>query len=193
MANSYKKLDRFKLLQLLEKAVKSEIDSVVAKLMERYDDEIVTFEDTDDPAKPSLCREEFRQFLTENLEENIKVVNNFIEISVGDDRKLGFGDRLDEDTTSCIKIIGTILQGISGNYVLVTSQMTGEPEGRFGKAFIMPEEQYRAESFSKGWDPEKPIWKFSNFAGLPDFFSELYLGDVVGRITKKFGEAIKKA
>jgi len=193
MANGYRNFDRFKLLQLLEKIVKSEIDSVVNKLLERFDEEIVPFEDDEDPAKPSLCKEEFRQFLTESLEENIKVVNNFIEIKVGDEKKLGFGDELDEETTDCIKIIGTILQGISGNYVLVTSDMTGEPEGRFGRAFIMPEEQYRAESISKGWDPEKPVWKFSNFQGLPDFFAGLDLGDIVKRINIKLGEAIKKA
>ena len=193
MANGYKKLDRFKLLQLLEKAVKSEIDSIVDKLIERFDKEIIPFQDQDDPARPSLCREEFRQFLIDDLNENIKVVNNFVEIGVGDGRKLGFGDRLDEDTTSCIKIIGTILQGISGNYVLVTSQMTGGPEGRFGKAFIMPERQYRVEALSKEWDPEKPIWKFSNFEGLPDFFAGLDLDDIVKRINMKLGEAIKKA
>jgi hypothetical protein len=71
--------------------------------------------------------------------------------------------------------------------------MTGQPEGRFGRAFIMPEEQYRAESISKGWDPEKSVWKFSNFQGLPDFFAGLDLGDIVNRINIKLGEAIKKA
>jgi len=194
MANGYRNFDRFKLLQLLEKIVKSEIDSVVNKLLERFDEEIVPFEDEEDPAKPSLCKEEFRQFLKESLEENIKIVNNFIEIKVGDEKKLGFGDELDEETTDCIKIIGTILQGISGGpYVLVTSQMTGGPEGRFGRAFIMPEGQYKAEAVSHGWDPEKPVWKFSNFSGLPDFFSGLDLGDIVNRINIKLGEAIKKA
>lgn len=186
------KLDKFKLLQLLEKAVKSEIDNIVNKLMERFDAEIIPFEDQDDPAKPSLCREEFRQFLVDDLNENIKIVNNFIEVGIGDDRKLGFGDELDEDTTDCVKIIGTILQGISGNYVLVTSQMTGGPEGRFGKAFLLPEGLYRKEAISKGWDPEKPVWKFSNFSGLPDFFTGLDLGDIVKRINRNLGEEIKK-
>ena len=193
MANGYNKLDKFKLLQLLEKAVKSEIDSISDKLMERFEDEIIPYEDADDPARPSLCREEFRQFLVDDLKENIKIVNNFIEIGVGDDKKLGFDDELDEDTTECVKIIGTILQGISGNYVLVTSQMTGGPEGRFGKAFIMPERAYRKEAISKGWDPEKPVWKFSNFPGLPNFFTGLDLGDIVKRINRNLGEAIKKA
>jgi len=188
----YNRLNKFKLLQLLEKTVKSEIDSIVDKLMERFDKEVVPYEDDEDPAKPSLCKEEFRQFLIDSLKESIKVVNNFVEIAVGDERKLGFGEDLDEETTDCIKIIGTILQGISGNYVLVTSQMTGGPEGRFGKAFIMPEDQYRIEAVSKGWDPNKPVWKFSNFSGLPDFFSGLDLSDIVKRINRKLAEAIKK-
>lgn len=186
------KLDKFKLLQLLEKSVKSEIDSIANKLMERFDKEILPYEDQDDPARPSLCREEFRQFLVDNLNENIKIVNNFIEIGMGDDKKLGFNDELDEDTTDCIKIIGTILQGISGNYILVTNQMTGSAEGRFGKAFIMPEGQYRAEAISHGWDTERPVWKFSNFSGIPDFFSGLDLDDVVKKITRKLGNAIKR-
>lgn len=186
------KLDRFKLLGILQDVVKSEIDSIVSTLLERFDKEIVPFEDTDDPARPSLCKEEFKQFLTENLEENIKIVNNYVEIGVGDERKLGIGDKLDRDTTDCIKIIGTIIQGISGKYVLVTSGMTGGPEGRFGTAFIIPEAYYRSEASDKGWDPQKPIWKFSNFPGLPDFFAGLDLTDIVKRINRKFGEAIKK-
>lgn len=189
----YTQLDKFKLLQLLKKIIKSEIDGIVDKVMDRYDEEIIPYGDIDDPVNPFECREEFKQFLRENLDENIKVVNNFVEIGIGDDTKLGIGDELDENTTDCIKIIGTILQGISGNYVLVTSQMTGGPEGRTGKAFIMPEKHYRSEANSKGWDPNKKIWRFSNFPGIPDFFTGLDLGDVVKRINRKLGEAIKKA
>ena len=99
MVSGYMKLDKFKLLQLLEKSVKSEIGGIVDKVMDRFDDEIVPYEDEADPAKPSLCREEFRQFLVDNLNESIKVVNNFVEIELGDDRKLGFGEELDEETT----------------------------------------------------------------------------------------------
>jgi hypothetical protein len=186
------KLDRFKLLQLLEKAVKSEIDSIVNTLMERFEDEIIPYEDADDPARPSLCREEFRQFLVDDLKENIKIVNNFIEIGVGDDKKLGFGDELDEDTTDCIKILGTILQGTGGKYVLVTSQMTKGPEGRFGGGFLLPLNQYKLEAVQKGWDPNKKIWAFSDFPGIPDFFSDLDLKEMVGRITEKFAEQLKK-
>jgi hypothetical protein len=56
--------------------------------------------------------------------------------------------------------------------------MTGGPEGRFGRAFIMPEGQYRAEAVSHGWDPQKPTWKFSNFPGLPDFFKGLIIKSI---------------
>jgi len=188
VAGGYTKLDKFKLLQLLEKAVKSEIDSIADKLMERFDKEIIPYEDEDDPARPSLCREEFRQFLIDNLNENIKIVNNFIEIEIGDDQKLGIGDELDEDTTDCIKIIGTILQGSVGAYVFVD-----EPgEGRFGAGFLLPLNQYKLEAVQKGWDPNKKIWSFSNFPGNPDFFSDLDLKEIVGRITKKLGNAIKR-
>jgi len=45
------KLDRFKLLGILQDVVKSEIDSIVSTLLERFDKEIVPFEDTDDPAR----------------------------------------------------------------------------------------------------------------------------------------------
>jgi hypothetical protein len=189
----YTQLDKFKLLQLLKKIIKSEIDGIVDKVMDRYDEEIIPYGDIDDPVNPFECREEFKQFLRENLDENIKVVNNFVEIGIGDDTKLGIGDELDENTTDCIKIIGTILQGISGNYVLVTSQMTGGPEGRTGKAFIMPEKHYRSEAISKGWDPNKKVWGFSNFPGIPSFFSDLDLKAVVSRITKKFAEQVRRA
>lgn len=180
-----------KLMRLLLSIIESEVESIVNKLMERFDDEIIPYEDEEDPAKPSFCREEFRQFLIEDIKSNIKIDGFNIEFGVGDEEKLGFGDELDEETTDCVKIIGTIIQGINGEYVLVTSDMTGGPEGRFGRAFIMPVDQYRIEAVSKGWDPEKPIWKFSNFPGIPDFFSKLNLEDVINNVVKKFGEAIR--
>jgi hypothetical protein len=188
VARRYKRLSP----QVFEKIVKSEVEPIVEKLIHRFDEEIVPYEDEEDPARPSLCREEFKQFLRETIESNIKIRGNFVEIGVGDDQKLGFGEELDEETTDCVRIIGTIIQGISGDYVLVTSQMTGEPEGRFGRAFIMPVEQYVNEAWSKGWDPDRPIWKFSNFPGIPDFFAGLELSDVAGRIARKLGEEIKK-
>lgn len=179
-----------KVLEILQNIVKEEIDSIVDKFLLRFDEEIVPHEDPEDPARPSLCRDEFKEFLKETLEENIKIVGNSIEIGIGDEAKLGFGAELSEETTDCLRIIGTILQGISGNYVLVTKEMTGQPEGRFGKAFLLPVEQYKLEAERKGWDPNKPIWKFSNFEGIPGFFEEADLSDVVGRITEKFGKAL---
>jgi hypothetical protein len=179
--------------KVFENIIKKEIDPIVDKLMERFDKEIVPYEDVEDPAKPSLCREEFAQFLRDGIRDSINIKRNAVEIGIGDERKLGFGEELDEDTTDCVKIIGTIIQGISGEYVLVTSQMTGQPEGRFGRAFIMPVEQYSLEAVSKGWDVNRPIWKFSNFPGIPDFFAKLDLGDVVKRITKNLAEAIKRS
>jgi hypothetical protein len=179
-----------KVLEILKNIANEEIDSIVDKFLLRFDDEIVPLEDPEDPAKPSLCRDEFKEFLKETLEENIKIVGNSIEIGIGDEAKLGFGEDLSEETTDCLRIIGTILQGISGNYVLVTKKMSGEPEGRFGKAFLLPVDQYKLEAERKGWDPNKPIWKFSNFEGIPGFFEEADLSDVVGRITEKFGKAL---
>lgn len=177
--------------QALEKIVKSEIDLVVSKIMEKFDDEIVEFEDPEDPARPSLCRDEFEQFIRETIDSNLIITNKSIEIGVGDENKLGFGERLDEDTTDCIKIIGTIIQGISGTYVLVTRQMAGESVGRFGGAFIMPIEIYKAEAEAKGWDPNKEPWSYSNFAGVPNFFGGLELKDLVKRIIERITEAIK--
>jgi len=178
--------------QLLEIVVRKEIDLVVKKVMKRFDEEILDKEDPDDPARPSVCRDEFEQFVRKTILDNLKITDTSVEIGVGDDRKLGFGEELDEDTTSCLKIIGTIIQGISGIYVLVTDDMTGQPEGRFGKAFIMPVEQYRLEAPSKGWDPNKPIWRFSGFPGIPDFFAGLDLKELVKKIVESMGEALKK-
>lgn len=194
MAKLYKKIQNPKTLSLLENIVRSEIDMLVEGLLDRFDKEIVPLEDEEDPARPSLCRDEFEQFLNETIKDNIKIIINegSIEIGVGDANKLGFGEELDEDTTDCIKIIGTILQGISGRYILVTSEMTGGPEGRFGRAFLMSEDQYRVEAASHGWDLDKSIWRFSDFPGLPDFFTGLDLGKMMSRITKRFGEALSK-
>lgn len=177
--------------QILEFVVRKEVDLVVKKIMKRFDEEILDREDSDDPARPSVCRDEFEQFIRKTILDNLKITDTSVEIGVGDDKKLGFSETLDEDTTDCIKIIGTIIQGITGLYVLVTSEMTGQPEGRFGKAFIMPLEEYQQEAPSKGWDPNKPIWRFSNFPGIPDFFTGLDLRDLVKRLITEIGEALK--
>jgi hypothetical protein len=194
VAKRYKRIQDPKILELFKKSVEAEVDILVEQLMDRFDKEIVPFEDEEDPARPSLCREEFEEFLRETIKSNLKIVivEGALEITVLDERKLGFGEELDEDTTDCLKIIGTILQGISGRYVLVTSEMTGQPEGRFGRAFIMPEDQYRAEALSKGWDPERTIWQFSDFKGIPDFFEGLDLRQLVDKVAKRFGEALKR-
>lgn len=181
------------LTKILQDCVENEAGTIVDQLLERYDAEIVSFEDQEDPARPSLCKDEFRAFLIESILDNIEItaVGNQLDIGVGDDKKLGYGEELDEETTDCLKIIGTILQGIIGEYILVTSTMTGGPEGRFGRAFLMTKEQYDKEAPSKGWDISKPIWRFSNFKGIPDFFDNIDLTEVLDKCTKKLGEALK--
>lgn len=178
--------------QVIEKIVKSEVDVIVKRLMERFDKEIMEYEDPEDPARPSVCRDEFEQFLRETIESYIKITKDGIEIGVGDNDKLGFSERLDEDTTDCVKIMGTILQGIVGEYVLVTSEMAGGPVGRFGRAFIMPAAQYELEAVTRGWDPGRQIWSFSNFKGVPDFFEGLNLKEMMDNVVKKIIEEINQ-
>ena len=156
--------------------------------MDRFDEKIIPFEDEADPARPSVFRAEFEKFLKVEIRSKIKtkIVNNrTIEaiIDLGEFDKLGIGDKLDENTTDGLKIIGTIIQGIVGNYVFVKE----EGEGRFGKGFLLPESEYRKEASSHGWDPNKPIWSFSNFPGLPNFFSNLDLTKLVKKIILSFG------
>lgn len=182
-----------KAMALLKIIVKDEVDPILDKLMEKFDQEIVPYEDEEDPARPSLCKDEFREFLRESIEENLKINGTVLEIGIGDEEQLGYGDRLSEETTDCIKIIGTILHGIVGNYVLVTSDMVGDAEvGRFGQAYLLPVSQYRKEAIARGWDPFKPKWKFSNFPGVPDFFEDIDFDSIVDRIVLRFSEAIGK-
>lgn len=184
-----------KITELLANVIIGEVDILLNGIMRKFDDEIVVHEDADDPARPSLCREEFREFLRDTLVGNIKVSSSGegIEIGIGDNDKLGFGAELDEDTTDCLKIIGTILQGVSGRYVLVTSEMTGGPEGRFGRGFIMPERQYRIEAQRKeSWPVDKPIWKFSDFPGLPDFFTNIDLSELIEKSIIELKKAIER-
>lgn len=184
-------INESKAMNLLKEIVYDEVDPILDRLMEKFDEEIIPFEDEEDPAKPSLCKDEFRQFLRESIEENLKINGSILEIGIGDEDQLGFGGRLSEETTDCIKIIGTILHGIVGNYVLVTSDMIGGAEvGRFGEAYLLPVSQYRKEAISRGWDPYKPKWKFSNFPGVPDFFEDIDFDSIVDRIVLRFSEAI---
>lgn len=195
------RLHRNSLVRFLREIIKEEVDNVADTLMDRFDKEIVPFEDEEDPARPSVFREEFERFLKDTIRDNISITSTSagnrglsvsVDIGVGDESKLGFGERLDEETTDGLRIIGTILQGIVGRYVLVTSEMTGGHEGRFGKAFLLSEDLYRKEAIYKGWDPNRPIWSFSNFPGVQDFFSDINFKDIAARIAKKLAEAVKK-
>lgn len=186
-------INQERMMQLLKDIASDEIDPILDKLMEKFDQEIVPYEDEEDPARPSLCKAEFREFLRESIEENLKINGAVLEIGIGDADQLGFGDRLSEETTDCIKIIGTILHGIVGNYILITSDMIGDAEvGRFGEAYLLPVSQYRKESIARGWDPFKPKWKFSNFPGVPDFFEDIDFDSIVDKIVLRFSEAIGK-
>lgn len=164
---------------------------IVAKLMKKFDDEIIPLEDPMDPARPSIFRDEFAEFLLDTIKKHTKISKDKITIGVGDSQALGFDEELDEETTDGIKIIGTIIQGISGEYVLVTSEMVGHKVGRFGGAFLLSREQYDREAISKGWDPGRPSWHFSNFSGLPDFF-EIDISDEVNEFVKDISEKLKE-
>jgi hypothetical protein len=186
-----------KKLQLLERIIKEDAPKfIIDRLMQKFEDLIIPYEDEEDPDRPSLCNDEFKLFLEETISENLTVAATAggidIKIGVGDAQKMGLSEDLDENTTDCVKIIGTILAGIVGNYILVTTGMTSDegPEGRFGKAFLVPEKQYRIEAVSKGWDPNKKVWKFSNFPGIPNFF-DLDLNEFIEDTIKKFEKVLK--
>lgn len=164
---------------------------IVDKLMTKFDDEIVPLEDPEDPARPSVFRGEFAEFLLNTIKKYTKVTDNKIEIGVGDSDALGFSEALDEETTDGIKIIGTIIQGIAGEYVLITSDMVGHRVGRFGGAFLLPREKYDIEASWRGWDPGKPSWHFSNFSGLPDFF-EVDISEEVSEFVEDITEKLKE-
>ena len=157
-------------------------NDIVSQLMDRFDDEIIPFQDENDPMRPSVCREEFQIFLEETIDESLVVREDQITFGVGDERKLGFKEALEDDTTDCIKIIGTILQGISGEYVLITTSLAREmfPKdysgglGRTGRAYLMSREKYNRGIELRGW-PERSSWRFSNFPGISDFFEKIQL------------------
>lgn len=177
------------LINLIKVDIKNDI---ISQLMERFDNEIVVLEDEEDPMRPSVCREEFESFLEETINDSLVITKDQIKFGVGDERKLGFDEELDPDTTDCIKIIGTILQGITGEYVLVTTEMAREmfPKerysrlGRTGQAYLMSREEYNQGIELRGW-PEKPNWRFSNFRGIPDFFEQIQLD--MNKYKKKLG------
>ena len=177
------------------------IDQVVPKLMEKFDKEVIPFEDEEDPMKPSLCKEEFQLFLEDSIKDSITIENlaggiKQIHIGIGDDKSLGLDEELDKDTTDCIKIVGTILTGIIGEYVLVTVAMAKKmfpgisdlDLGRTGKAYLMPVEEYKAGVDTRGWDP-KPMWSFSNFRGVPDFF-DVNIDKIVEKCVTKMEEVL---
>lgn len=160
-------------------------DSIVSQLMERFEEEILPFEDQNDPVRPSTCKDEFEKSLRDDIDSSLSIVETTrgynIQFGVGDEKQLGFAVDLDEETTDCMKIIGTILQGIIGKYVLVTSEMVdrmfpndrnNRDLGRTGRAYMMPKTEYDEGVVRYGWEP-KGVWRFSGFEGIPDFFDKI--------------------
>jgi len=96
------KIIQNKFVELLKTDIKNDI---VFGLMEKFDNEIVIYEDEDDPMRPSVCREEFKLFLEETIENSIKIEGNSIKFGVGDEGKLGIGEKLDEETTDCLNFL----------------------------------------------------------------------------------------
>jgi len=176
-----------KLVELIKTDIK---DDIVSQLLKKFDEEIVSMEDESDPMRPSLFRNEFEEFLEETIENSIKVEKNSISFGVGDTRRLGLDEELDEQTTDGLRIIGTILNGIVGEYVLVTENMARRmfpgrrnyDLGRTGHAYIMPSDIYKEGMVRSGWPPAE-IWKFSNFEGLPSFFDiELDMDEYIEKL-----------
>lgn len=176
-----------KFVELLKLDLRNDI---VSELMKKFDEEIVSREDEDDPMRPSLFRSEFEEFLEETIENSIRVEKNSISFGIGDSKKLGLGEELDEETTDGLKILGTIINGISGNYILVTTEMAmrmfpGRQSydlGRTGEAYIMRVKEYNEGRAKYGW-PSQPVWEFSNFEGIPDYFDvELDLEKYMDRL-----------
>jgi hypothetical protein len=180
-----------KLLETLKKEVP---DYIAKELEKRFDELIVPYEDEDDPAKPSVFKDEFIEFIKDTVSRSLSVSTTItkdgneisLKIKVGDTEVLGYDTELSEKTTDGLMIIGTILQGIVGTYVLVTTMMTSDrgPEGRFGTAFLVAEKIYRSEALTKGWDPSKKVWKFSNFPGCPGFFEGISLDELIEKAIK---------
>lgn len=182
--------------ELVELVKTSIMEEIVSKLMTRFDEEILPFEDAEDPVRPSVFREEFKNYLRQSIVDSIEVSGNSIKYGIGDAEKLGFGEELDPETTDGLKIIGTILCGIVGEYVLVTVDMAKEmfPNdidydlGRTGLAYLMPSDTYDYGVENNGWLP-KPVWSFSNFHGIPDFFEvDIDLGKYINKTLKNLGE-----
>lgn len=152
-------------------------DDIVSELMKKFDEEIIVLEDEDDPMRPSLFRSEFEEFLEETIENSIKIEKDGIIFGIGDSKKLGLEEELDDETTDGLRIIGSILNGVIGEYILVTVDMASVmfpgrrayDLGRTGFAYIMPREEYEEGVRKYGWQPKK-IWGFSSFEGLPDFW-----------------------
>lgn len=175
-------------------------DKIIEELMRRFDEQIVVIEQTcpDDPSKPSLFREEFKSHLIDTFDKSVTVDGLSINFGVGSESVLGVGIELDKHNTKGLNIIGTILDGIVGDYVLITREdlvglIHGEEIGRLGRtgeAALMTMEKYAEMQTQYNW-PHKEKWCFSSFKGLPDFF-KIDLSKYMGPFLEELNTKIKK-
>jgi hypothetical protein len=182
--NTYREFVISKLLANIDIIANNLSDDIVNKFVEELSSNNVDNQ-VDDPAHPLHYINEFRDFLIEEISNvDRHTLTDFgISIHTGDGPRLGFDEALDADETDAIKIIGTVIQGISGEYILVLTEqakiMFGRKfdenlMGRFGGAFVMPVDEYIKGMNNYGW-PEAQIWEFSNFPGIPDLFDGVYV------------------
>lgn len=194
--NAYRELIVSKIIANIQTIAESMVEHIVEHFVDAIGAEGADSQ-MEDPAHPLHYIDEFRQFLMEEmLNANKHSLTDFgVSLHTGDGPRLGFDEALEDDDTDAIKIIGTVIQGIAGNYVLVLPEqaivMFGErfqqeKMGRFGGAFIMPVDEYEEGMIRYGW-PEAQIWEFSNFPGVPDLFDNPELEKVV---EKKIGEVL---
>lgn len=187
---SYKSIMVNKILDNIGIIAEALADNVIDRFVEFIGDEDA---DTQlaDPSHPFHYLEEFREFLISEVSDVSKhsLTTFGMVMYTGDGPRLGFDERLDAAETDAIKIIGTVIQGISGNYVLVLPEqaqiMFGDKfqqdlMGRFGGAFIMPVDEYTEGINKYGW-PDADIWEFSNFPGIPDLFDNVKLEEHIGK------------
>ena len=198
---SLKKLSNLLNKELLSKNVSYILREIIGRkyieaIIEEFDEFSLYF-DSEDPAAPEHWRDEFHESLLRDLHNFLEETTDKISISLGDKEFFGYNEgNLDPRDDTPLMWFVYYLEGIVGEYAFIDENTYYEKKGpnadlgkygRFGRGFMISQEDYMSE----GWDQfrsfEEAKFPFSG-AKPKDFFMEAW--DKVDLNPKDFKKAV---
>lgn len=173
--------------------------SLISKVMERFNLNLIGKVSTDDPSAPEHFQNEFMSMLEEQITNGITVTSNGVHISFGNVDELGYNGTVETPLQTMVFII----EGILGEYAFINPATyssvrnnTDVSFGRWGGGFLISRETFVKEGWGKTLSWSKVRWGFSNTGPInvfdinSDFISET-INETINSTIKEFAATLR--